>query len=125
MLQRKFAPHAGRAAATGRSARPAPAGLRPLGNEDVKKIRVILTKLPPLLSDLLTPLIGDQRAMKLVGAVNGNWKLLRLASKSKAHVVILPLSAFGEAAGICTHLLAEFPKLFILALPNAGGRGVV
>ena len=91
----------------------------------MKRIRVLLATLPPLVNGLLTHLIQDQPDMKVVDAVSEPVQLLVAVKDSRADVVVLPLPTSGEMPGICSHLLAEFPDLLILALSLSGDSGFI
>jgi DNA-binding NarL/FixJ family response regulator len=91
----------------------------------MKRIRVLLAALPPLVSSLLTYLIQDQSDMEVVDAIGEPVQLLMAVKDTRANVVVLPLPESGEMPGICSHLLAEFPDLLILALSINGESGFI
>ena len=91
----------------------------------MNRIRVLLATLPPLVSGLLTHLIQGQTDMEVVDAVSEPVQLLLAVKDTRAQVVIVPLPGSGEIPGICSHLLAEFPDLLILALSLSGDSGFI
>ena len=91
----------------------------------MNRIRVLLATLPPLVSGLLTHLIQGQTDMEVVDAVSQPVQLLLAVKDTRAQVVIVPLPGSGEIPGICSHLLAEFPDLLILALSITGEAGFI
>jgi DNA-binding NarL/FixJ family response regulator len=82
----------------------------------VNKIKVVLAINPGLLRDFLRELIQCQTDMEVVGEVVDPVNLLLAVGETDADVVVVTLAASGEAPGICSHLLTEYPQLFILAL---------
>lgn len=86
----------------------------------MKKIRVMLSSRPKLLSEVLRNMISHQPDMEVVGEVLDPLQLLH-ASKQTAvdAVIITPLNANGEPK-ICRQLLIEHPHLKIVALSANG-----
>ena len=104
----------------------------------VSKIRVMIlgSDRAPLLSRSIADYVRRQDGLKLIGVASGNIDLLvRLRRKrgrargnhrsrhSRADVVLLLGKSIDRTPGICTHLLAEFPDLLVLALPPTGAVG--
>jgi DNA-binding NarL/FixJ family response regulator len=90
---------------------------------NVTKKGVLLAKMPPLWAGLLTNLIDDQPDMEVVGEVSDVVELLRIirqAEQAEISVVLLPLTAFGELPGVCSHLVAEHPDLRVIVLSLTG-----
>jgi DNA-binding NarL/FixJ family response regulator len=91
----------------------------------VRKIRVLLAELSPLMGSLLAHLVGEQPDMRVVGEVRGPVKVLLQARRRRADVVILPLTESAEMPGVCSHLLDHHPDMLVLALSVHGQSGVV
>jgi DNA-binding NarL/FixJ family response regulator len=89
----------------------------------VKKIKVLLAQLPPIVSGLLAYLIKGQPDMEIAGDVSGAVELLLATKRTAANVVILPLPDSGDVPGVSTHLLAEHPDLLILMIAVQGKTG--
>ena len=80
----------------------------------MKKIKVLLSSRPKLLSEVIRYLIGLQPDMEVVGEVLDPLQLLTVSRKTVVDVVIItPLKANGEPK-ICHQLLAEHPLLIIV-----------
>jgi chemotaxis response regulator CheB len=87
----------------------------------VRKIRVLLQGLSPMMSDLLAHLINHQADMEVVALVPGRAEALVAVKLLEADVVILPDSS--EMPGTCDVLLGQFPDLLVLALTQQGQSG--
>jgi DNA-binding NarL/FixJ family response regulator len=80
----------------------------------MKKIKVLLSSRPKLLSEVIRFLIEHQPDMEIVGEVLDPLQLLHASRKAAVDVVIItPLKANGEPK-ICHLLLAEHPLLKIV-----------
>jgi DNA-binding NarL/FixJ family response regulator len=80
----------------------------------MKKIKVLLSSRPKLLSEVIRFLIEHQPDMEIVGEVLDPLQLLHASRKAAVDVVIItPLKANGEPK-ICHLLLAEHPQLKIV-----------
>jgi hypothetical protein len=105
----------------------------------VSKIRVMIlgSDCPRYVSRSIADYVRSQDKLKLIGEATGNIDLLiRLRRKrgrargnhrsrhSRADVVLLLGEQIDRTPGICTHLLAEYPDLLVLALPQTGAVGV-
>jgi DNA-binding NarL/FixJ family response regulator len=86
----------------------------------MKKIKVMLSSRPKMLSDVIRNIIKRQPDMILVGEVIDPIKLLFASRETAVDVVIVtPLKTDGVPR-ICSHLLAEHPHLKILTLSETG-----
>ena len=87
----------------------------------MRLIKVMLASRPKMISDVIKNIIERQPDMIMVGDVIDPIKLLFAVKEIPVDVVIVtPLKANGEPR-ICSHLLAENPKLKIIVL-IAGGK---
>jgi len=86
----------------------------------MKKIKVLLSSRPKLLSEVIRNLIEHQPDMEVVGEVLDPLQLLRASRQTAVNVVIItPLRANGEPK-ICQLLLAEHPLLIIVTQSAKG-----
>ena len=91
----------------------------------VDKIKVLLANRPKILRELLSGLIQRQFDMEVVGEELDPVELLLAVDETRANVVVLDLLDSGEEPGICSHLLAEYPQLLVLALSSERERAVL
>jgi DNA-binding NarL/FixJ family response regulator len=85
----------------------------------VDKTKILLAIGPRLLRKALISLIRRQDDMEIVGEALDPIKLLLALSETQAAVVVMSLEDSDQEPSICSHMLAEYPKLLILALsPN-------
>ena len=86
----------------------------------MNKIKVMLASRPKMISDVIRNMIDRQPDMTMVGEVVDPIKLLFATRETPVDVVIVtPLKANGEPI-ICSFLLAEHPRLKIVALSAKG-----
>jgi DNA-binding NarL/FixJ family response regulator len=86
----------------------------------MKKIKVLLSSRPKLLSDVIRNMIEYQPDMEVVGEVLDSLQLLRTSRQIPVDVVIItPLKANGEPK-ICQLLLEEHPLLKIVTQSEEG-----
>ena len=86
----------------------------------MQKIKVMLASRPKILSDIIRNIIERQDDMTVIGDVIDPIKLLFAVKEIAVDVVIItPIKANGEPK-ICTHLLAEHPHLILLTLSAEG-----
>jgi len=86
----------------------------------MRKIRVMLASRPKMISDVIRNIIERQPDMLMVGEVIDPIKLLFATKETAVDVVIVtPLKADGEPK-ICSHLLAEHPRLKVVTLSSKG-----
>jgi DNA-binding NarL/FixJ family response regulator len=86
----------------------------------MKKIKIMLASRPKILSDVIRNIIELQKDMIIVGDVIDPIKLLYIIKDTVVDVVIVtPLKANGEPL-ICSHLLAEYPRLKIVTQSAQG-----
>jgi DNA-binding NarL/FixJ family response regulator len=80
----------------------------------------MLASRPKMISDVIRNIIDRQPDMKMVGEVIDPIRLLLAIREIPVDVVIVtPLKANGEPK-ICSHLLAEHPRLKIIVLMAEG-----
>ena len=80
----------------------------------MKKIKILLSSRPKLLSEVIRNLIEHQPDMVVIGEVLDPLQLLNATRQTVVDVVIItPLGANGEPK-ICHLLLSEFPLLIIV-----------
>ena len=86
----------------------------------MRKIKVMLASRPKMISDVIQNIIERQPDMTMVGDVIDPIKLLFATRETSVDVVIVtPLKANGEPK-ICSHLLAEHPRLKVITLSARG-----
>ncbi len=86
----------------------------------MQTIKVILASRPKILSDVIRNLIDCQPDMQVVGEVLDPIELLIAVMATPVDAVIVtPLASTGDPK-ICHHLLAERPRLKIIALSEEG-----
>ncbi len=86
----------------------------------MKKIRILLSSRPKLLSEVIRNMIEHQPDMEVVGEVLDPLQLFRASLRTPADVVIItPLKANGEPK-ICHLLLVEHPLLKIVTQSEKG-----
>ena len=86
----------------------------------MRKIKVMLASRPKMISDVIRNIIERQPDMMMVGDVIDPIKLLFATREIPVDVVIVtPLKANGEPR-ICSHLLAEHPRLKVVTLSANG-----
>lgn len=80
------------------------------------EIKVLLADNPPGLQDTVRNLIQFQDDMEVVGEVGSPVETLLGVKTINADVVIITLFDPKEEPGIVSHLLAEYPKLLVIAI---------
>lgn len=86
----------------------------------MRKIKVMLASRPKMISDVIRNIIEHQQDMTMVGEVIDPIKLLYAIRETSIDVVIMtPIKVNGEPK-ICSHLLAKYPSLKIVALSAKG-----
>ena len=86
----------------------------------MQKIKVLLASRPKMLSDVVRNMVERQPDMEVVSEVLDPIELLFAARATSVDVVIVtPLDSDGETK-LCRHLLAEHPHLIIVALSAQG-----
>jgi DNA-binding NarL/FixJ family response regulator len=89
-------------------------------HKQMRKIKVMLASRPKMISDVIRNIIERQPDMTMVGEVIDPIKLLFATRETPVDVVIVtPLKANGEPK-ICSHLLAEHPRLKVVTLSSKG-----
>src|SRR5438128_41022 len=90
----------------------------------VEKSRVLIGALSRLEQLRVKRLLESQPDIDVIGPIADAIELLLAVREIDADAVILPLQDDGEEPGLCSHLLAEYPGLLVLAV-SAGGRHLV
>ncbi len=85
----------------------------------MKKIKILLANHPRMMREVVREMIEAQPDMEVVGEVLNPVELLVTVRETAADAVILGLEDAQEL-GVCSHLLAEYPNLTILALASTG-----
>jgi DNA-binding NarL/FixJ family response regulator len=86
----------------------------------MKKIKVLLSSRPKLLSDVMRNMIERQPDMEMAGEVIDPIELLRDPRATMVDAVIVtPLESSGKPK-ICHHLLVAYPKLKVVTLSEKG-----
>jgi DNA-binding NarL/FixJ family response regulator len=86
------------------------------------KIRIIIADPTSIRRDIADA-IANQADMEIVGETLDAIGLLIAVREKKADAVIL--AADSDIPGLCSHLLAEYPSLVVLALSTGGGKAVL
>jgi hypothetical protein len=84
--------------------------------------------MPALWAGLFTNLIDDQPDMEVVGEVSDVVELLRIVrqvDEAKISAILIPVTAFGELPGVCSHLVAEHPDLRVIVISLSAGSLMV
>ncbi len=82
------------------------------------KIRVLLANRPRLMREVVREIIERQDDMEVVGEVLDPLDILMAVREAEVDAVILALKG-SEDTGLCSHLLAEYPDLTIVAPTRA------
>ncbi len=85
-------------------------------------IKILLLDVPDKIRDLLEAAIRRQNNMETVGEAFDPIDLLLVVDDTESDVVIMGHPQADRLPGICTHLLAEYPDLLILALSTQDSR---
>lgn len=85
------------------------------------KTRIVLALTSRLLRDCLCSLLAEEPDMEVVGSEADPVDVLITTGRTRAHVVILSCPLLADGPGICTHLLAEYPDVQIIGIPEAQG----
>jgi DNA-binding NarL/FixJ family response regulator len=88
------------------------------------KITILLADLSQILREIIRDIIARQQDMEIIGEFSGPLELLLAAKETGADAVIVELKDSQEP-GLCSHLLAECPKLTILGLTSTGGNAFI
>lgn len=83
------------------------------------RVRVLVGLRPRILDDLLKKVIERQPDMEVVGEFLDPVDLLLKVRELDANIVLLNLPDSDEDPGICSHLLEEYPSLWIIAVSPA------
>ena len=85
----------------------------------MQKITVLLAIQPRMLSEVIRRIVERQPDMEVVKEGNDAIELRIAIKATEAQVIILTLTD-SEESGICRDLLAEYPRLKIIALSPLG-----
>jgi DNA-binding NarL/FixJ family response regulator len=83
------------------------------------KLRIVLANRPQLGRDYMRKLIELRGDMEVVAESSDGFGLLVKVKETRADAVILSATE-SDVLGLCSHLLAEYPDLTILALGSNG-----
>jgi DNA-binding NarL/FixJ family response regulator len=86
----------------------------------MQKITVLLAIQPRMLSEVIQRLVERQPDMELVKEGSDASELRFAIKATEARVIILTPTDSEEESGICHDLLAEYPRLRIIALSPLG-----
>lgn len=86
-----------------------------------KQIRIVLAHLPLKAHMFIREMVRRQEDMEIVGETLHPFDLLVAVKEQTADAVILS-TRDSEVPGLCSHLLAEYPRLTVLALNLEAGR---
>jgi DNA-binding NarL/FixJ family response regulator len=84
------------------------------------KITVLLAIQPRMLSEVIRRIVERQPDMEMVNKGSDAIELRFAIKATEARVIILTLTDSEEESGICHDLLAEYPRLKIIALSPLG-----
>ena len=84
----------------------------------MSNIKVLLANRPRMHREMVAELVREQLDMEMKGEVLDPVELLLAVAETRADVVVLDLPQPDKEPGICSHLLAEYPDLLILALAS-------
>ena len=88
----------------------------------VQKHMVLIGALSILQERRITRLLESQPDVEVVAGIRDPLELLLVVRETCADVVILPVQEDGKEPGVCSHLLAEYPRLTIFGVSPGGER---
>ena len=88
----------------------------------MRKVRIALADVPDELRHLVEEGLADQPDLSLVVAAQGEVALLLQAARVDVVVVAM---ARGEVPAVAERLLDEYPRIGVVCIDLAEGRGVV
>ncbi len=88
-------------------------------------VRVLLANSPRMLRESLQGLLDRQNDIEVATAPPDPIELLSAVDRTEADVVLVTLPESGADPGICSHLLAQYPELLVIAVSPVDGRAVV
>lgn len=83
--------------------------------------RILLTRMPRILHDVLSEMIRSQSDMRLVGEAEETRRLAAAIRGSAPHVVVMGAER-EESPALCRSILRRFPDVKVLALEGHGRR---
>ncbi len=88
-------------------------------------VRVLLANSPRMLRESLRGMLDREIDIDVTTAPPDPIELLAAVDHTEADVVFVTLPESGADPGICSHLLAQYPELLVIALSPVDGRAVV
>ena len=70
-------------------------------------------------------MLADEPDLEIVGEVIHPIDVLLELGSTQAEVVVIDLPTSGEDPGLCSHLLAEYPEVKVVAVSPGGDTSVV
>ena len=87
-------------------------------------VRVLLANRPRMLRESLRLMLESQGDIDVATAAPDPVELLAAVDRTDAEVVLVTLPESGGDPGICSHLLAQYPELLVIALSPVEQRAV-
>ncbi len=88
-------------------------------------VKVLLANRPRMHRDALCSLLERQADIEVATTTPDPVELLAAVDRTEAEVVLVTLPESGADPGICSHLLAEYPDLLVIALSPVEQRAIV
>lgn len=88
-------------------------------------VRILLANRPRMLRESLRSVLERRPDLEVATAAPDPIEMLAAVDRVEPDVVFVTLSGSGEDPGICSHLLAEYPQLLVIALSPVEQRAVV
>ncbi len=88
-------------------------------------VRVLLANRPRMLRESLRGMLERQADIEVTAVAPDPVELLAEVGRTEAEVVLVTLPESGGDPGICSHLLAQYPELLVIALSPVDERAVV
>lgn len=89
----------------------------------MEKAKVVLAIIPEEIRQSLKSLVQHETDIEIIKEVLDPVELLMAIGETEADVAVICGPDFNEEPGICSHLLAEYPRLLIFALSPEGHKG--
>ena len=70
-------------------------------------------------------MLADDPSLEIVGEVIHPIDILLELGSTQAEVVVIDLPASEEDPGLCSHLLAEYPEVKVVAVSSGGETSIV
>lgn len=91
----------------------------------METVRVLLANRPRMLRESLLAVIEAHDDIEVEAVEPDPVEILAAVGRAAADVVVIALPESGEDPGLCSHLLAEYPDLRVLALSPAEATAFV